>query len=61
MFLALRWERASPLLGAAFLGSFFVMIFLGLFHGNVAGGFSPKGVLNPFLLMFWLPRIPWSS
>jgi len=55
MFLALKWERAGSLLGVAALGSFFVMLFLGLFHGNVSGGFSPKGVLNPFFLAFWLP------
>jgi hypothetical protein len=55
MFLALKWERAGSLLGLAALGSFFVMLFLGLFHGNVSGGFSLKGVLNPFLLAFWVP------
>ncbi len=55
MFLALKWERPCSLLGVAALGSFFVMLFLGLFHGNASGGFSPKGVLNPFLLAFWLP------
>jgi hypothetical protein len=55
MFLALKWERAGSLLGLAALGSLFVMLFLGLFHGNTSGGFSPKGVLNPFLLAFWLP------
>jgi hypothetical protein len=37
------------------LGGFFVMLFLGLFQGNVSGGFSTKGVLNPLLLAFWLP------
>lgn len=55
MFLALKWERAGSLLGVAALGSLFVMLFLGLFHGNASGGFGPKGVLNPFLLAFWLP------
>ena len=55
MFLALKWERAGSLLGVAALGSFFVMLFLGLFHGNASGGFSSRGVLNPFLLAFWLP------
>jgi hypothetical protein len=55
MFMALKWERAGSLLGAASLGIFFVMMFLGMFHGNVEGGFSLKGVLNPVLLAFWLP------
>jgi hypothetical protein len=55
MLLALKWERAGLFLGVVALGSFFVMTFLGLFHGNVSGGFSPRGVLNPFLLAFWLP------
>ncbi len=55
MLLALRWERIGLLLGAGALGCFFVMVFLGLFHGNVSGGLSTKGILNPFLLVFWLP------
>jgi len=55
MLLALKWERAGLLLGVVSLGSFFVMTFLGLFHGNVSGGFSPRGVFNPILLAFWLP------
>ncbi len=54
MFLALKWERAGALIGGAALGSFFVMMFLGL-AGNAPGGFSTGGVLNPFLLAFWLP------
>ena len=54
MFLALKWERAGSLLGVAALGSIFVMLFLGLF-GGAPGGFSSRGVLNPFLLAFWLP------
>jgi len=57
MLLALKWERTGVLLGVAALGSFFIMVFLGLFHGNVSGGFSPRGVLNPFLLAFWLPIV----
>lgn len=55
MFLALKWERVGSFLGVAALGGFFVMLFLGLLHGNTSGGFSPKGVLNPLLLAFWLP------
>jgi hypothetical protein len=55
MFLALKWERLGSLLGMAGLGGFFVIMFLGLFRGNVSGGFSTKGVLNPLLLAFWLP------
>jgi len=55
MFLALKWERVSSLLGAAALGGFFVIMFLGLLPGNVSGGFSTKGVLNPIFLILWLP------
>jgi hypothetical protein len=55
MLLALRWEHTGTLLSMGALGAFFVMIFLGLFPGNVSGGFSPRGVLNPFLLASWLP------
>jgi len=42
-------------LGVAALGGFFVILFLGLLPGNVSGGFSSKGVLNPLFLAFWLP------
>jgi hypothetical protein len=55
MLLALKWERAGLLLGAIALGCFFVIMFLGLLPGNVSGGFSAKGVLNPVLLALWLP------
>ena len=55
MFLALKWERLGLLLGVAALGSFFVILFLGLLPGNVSGGFSFRGVLNPIFLAFWLP------
>jgi len=55
MFLALKWERVGSLLGAAALGGFFVIMFLGLLPGNVSGGFSTKGVLNPIFLILWLP------
>ena len=55
MFLALKWERLGSCLGGTALGGFFVMLFLGLLPGNVSGGFSPRGVLNPIYLAFWLP------
>lgn len=55
MFLALKWERVGSLLGVVALGGFFVILFLGLFPGNVSGGFRSRGVLNPVLLAFWLP------
>ena len=55
MFLALRWERTGSVLGAVVLGCFFIIMFLGLLPGNVAGGFSAKGVLNPVLLALWIP------
>jgi len=37
------------------LGQFLAILFLGLLPGNVSGGFSLKGVLNPFFLALWLP------
>ena len=55
MFLALKWERVGSLLGVAALGGFFVIMFLGLLPGNVSGGFSTKGGLNPIFLALWLP------
>ena len=55
MFLALKWERVGSFLGVAALGGFFVIMFLGLLPGNVLGGFSTKGVLNPVFLVLWLP------
>ena len=55
MFLALKWERAGSFLGVAALGCFFVILFMGLLPGNVSGGFSTKGVLNPVFLVLWLP------
>jgi len=55
MFLAPKWERTGLLLGIVALGSFFVILFLGLFPGNVSGGFSFKGILNPIFLVLWLP------
>lgn len=55
MLIAWRWERIGVLLAAGALGVFFVMLFFGLFQGNAEGGLSVRGVLNPWLLMFWLP------
>ena len=55
MFLALKWERAGAILGAIVLAGFFIILFLGLLPGNVSGGFSAKGVLNPVFLFLWLP------
>ena len=55
MFLALKWERLGSFLGVVALGCFFVILFLGLFPGNVSGGFSSRGVLNPIFLALWLP------
>jgi hypothetical protein len=55
MLLALKWERAGTALGAIALGGFFIIMLLGLLPGNVSGGFSPKGVVNPFFLALWLP------
>ncbi len=60
MFLALKWERLGMFLGAAALGCFFVIMFLGLLPGNVSGGFSFKGVLNPIFLVLWLPILLYS-
>ena len=57
MFLALKWERAGSLLGAIVLGGFFAIMFLGALPGNVAGGFSAKGILNPVFLALWLPPL----
>ncbi len=55
MFLGIKWPGVGALLGAAALGSFFVILFVGLLPGNASGGFSLRGVLNPFLLAFWVP------
>ena len=57
MFLALKWELASSLVGAAGLGGFFVIMFLGLLPGNVSGGFTSRGVLNPIFLALWVPIV----
>ena len=55
MILALRWERVGALTGAIVLLTFFAIMYLGLLPGNVSGGFSVKGVLNPIFLALWLP------
>ena len=55
MFLALKWQRTGSVLGALALGCFFIIMFLGLLPGNVAGGFGAKGVLNPVFLALWIP------
>ena len=55
MFLALKWEYVGSCLGVVALGGFFIILFLGLLPGNVSGGFSSKGVLNPLFLALWLP------
>jgi len=55
MVVALKRERAGLVTGSIALGSFFIVLFLGLLPGNVAGGFSTRGVLNPFFLALWLP------
>ena len=57
MFLALKWELASSLIGAAALGVFFVILFLGLLPGNVSSGFTIRGVLNPIFLALWVPIV----
>ncbi len=55
MFLAVKMERVGSLLGLAAMGCFYIILFMGLLPGNVEGGFSTKGILNPFFLVFWLP------
>jgi hypothetical protein len=55
MFLALRWEHGGALVGAIVLAGFFAIVFVGLMPGNVTGGFSTSGVLNPVFLALWLP------
>lgn len=55
MFLALKWEHAGTLMAVGALGAFFLLLFFGLFPGNVSGGFSLRGILNPFLWRFRCP------
>ena len=53
---AFKWERLGALLAAAGLGATFVMLGFRMFPGG-GGGFGLMGVLNPFLLFFWVPVI----
>ena len=54
MCLALKWERAAVLVGvAALLGAHVEGLFLGLFE--YPGHALVNGVVNPFLLVFWVP------
>lgn len=57
MFLAIKWERGGSFVGAIALAGFFAVMFLGLLPGNVSGGFSVRGVLNPVFLALWLPLL----
>jgi hypothetical protein len=60
MVIAIMWERTGSLLSFGALGMFFLLfgVRTALQHG-LRAAFSPgyRGVLNPFLLMFWLPVI----
>jgi hypothetical protein len=51
MLLAPKWERLGSLIGLAGIGGLFVMLFL------TGGGFSARGVLNPYFLVLWLPVV----
>ena len=54
MFLALKWERAAvPVAVAALLAAHVNGLFLGLFE--YPGHALVNGVVNPFLLVFWVP------
>ena len=54
MCLALKWERAAVLVGvAALLAAHVNGLFLGLFE--YPGHALVNGVVNPFLLVFWVP------
>ena len=54
MCLALKWERAAVLVGvAALLGAHVEGLFLGLFE--YPGHLTRVSVVNPFLLVFWVP------
>jgi branched-subunit amino acid transport protein len=54
MFLALKWERAAVLVGvAALLAAHVDGLFLGLFE--YPGHLTLVSVVNPFLLVFWVP------
>jgi hypothetical protein len=54
MCLSLKWERAAVLVGvAALLAAHVDGLFLGLFE--YPGHALVNGVVNPFLLVFWVP------
>ena len=54
MCLALKWERAAvPVAVAALLAAHVDGLFLGLFE--YPGHALVNGVVNPFLLVFWVP------
>jgi hypothetical protein len=54
MFLALKWERAAVPVGvAALLAAHVDGLFLGLFE--YPGHLTLVSVVNPFLLVFWVP------
>ena len=54
MCLALKWERAAVLVGvAALLAAHVEGLFLGLFE--YPGHLTRVSVVNPFLLVFWVP------
>ena len=54
MCLALKWERAAVLVGvAALLAAHVDGLFLGLFE--YPGRLTLVSVVNPFLLVFWVP------
>ena len=60
MVIAVFRERTGSLLSLGALGVFFLLLGLrtAFQHGlRAAFTSSPRGVLNPFLLMFWLPVI----
>src|SRR5690349_16053623 len=48
MLAALRWERNAVLVGAAAYAVHYVLITIG-------GGFTSRGALNPFFVLFWAP------
>ena len=50
MFAALRWERNAVLVGAAAYAVHYVLI-------TISGGFTSRGGLNPFFVLFWAPIV----
>jgi hypothetical protein len=55
MLVALSWEHTGTLLSMGGIGTFSVIVFIGMFPGKVSGGFSTRGILNPLVLVLWLP------